>query len=503
MSRTDITADGSAVASTGLLYAYILAAIGFGLMVGWDIMGLFAPGLALLAYATPAHALLLCVVGIAAAAVSYGISYLFAAEMASRCIGLTALAGVCGIGAAVLALAYELGASAPPIALAIVMWIAFGCGKALFCVMWATYLSAIPTKHTGVAIGAGAMLGSAIYAALTVTTGPLTCLVGAVLLPLASAVVLIVLLRTAPARELAVEQPRPPRPLSALASVSLSAQGAVYGFITFYICTYDPAAAPIVGSSGIVGCALVIVLTYLAPRTDFDNSIVQRISLPVIVIGLALIALLDHDGKIVCACITNCGLAFASMMAWANSCTENAEFHLQPIARFAGRQGPLWAGLFVGSVLTFALHGQLLSDERALFYATSALIIFAVVAFSLYGADDSEAKRQLEGLMTVDGPDAPSAADPALESALAPTFQETCDEVCERFGLSPREREVFYLLAKGRNAKFIQEDLGISASTVKTHIYRIYRKMGISSQQLLIDTVDREIAGGGAPARAK
>ena len=32
----------------------------------------------------------------------------------------------------------------------------------------------------------------------------------------------------------------------------------------------------------------------------------------------------------------------------------------------------------------------------------------------------------------------------------------------------------------------------ISSSTVKTHIYRIYRKMGINSQQLLIDTVDDE-----------
>ena len=64
------------------------------------------------------------------------------------------------------------------------------------------------------------------------------------------------------------------------------------------------------------------------------------------------------------------------------------------------------------------------------------------------------------------------------------------------YDLSPREAEIFTLLAKGRNAKFIQEELCISSSTVKTHIYRIYRKMGINSQQRLIDMVDRETEEG-------
>ena len=75
---------------------------------------------------------------------------------------------------------------------------------------------------------------------------------------------------------------------------------------------------------------------------------------------------------------------------------------------------------------------------------------------------------------------------------VAAHFRVRCERVCGRYDLSPREAEIFTLLAKGRNAKFIQEELCISSSTVKTHIYRIYRKMGINSQQLLIDTVDDE-----------
>ncbi|WP_297152446.1 LuxR C-terminal-related transcriptional regulator [uncultured Ellagibacter sp.] len=38
----------------------------------------------------------------------------------------------------------------------------------------------------------------------------------------------------------------------------------------------------------------------------------------------------------------------------------------------------------------------------------------------------------------------------------------------------------------------MQQKLFISSNTAKTHITHIYRKMGINSQQRLIDLVDRE-----------
>lgn len=121
-------------------------------------------------------------------------------------------------------------------------------------------------------------------------------------------------------------------------------------------------------------------------------------------------------------------------------------------------------------------------------FVVAVLVALAVVAFAIYGANDSKAKAQLDDLLTVDDP----APDPPQEEHVAAHFRVRCERVCGRYDLSPREAEIFTLLAKGRNAKFIQEELCISSSTVKTHIYRIYRKMGINSQQLLIDTVDDE-----------
>jgi DNA-binding NarL/FixJ family response regulator len=47
--------------------------------------------------------------------------------------------------------------------------------------------------------------------------------------------------------------------------------------------------------------------------------------------------------------------------------------------------------------------------------------------------------------------------------------------------LSPRETEVVELLARGRAYKQIADELGISVTTVRTHIRRIYEKLHVHS----------------------
>ena len=83
------------------------------------------------------------------------------------------------------------------------------------------------------------------------------------------------------------------------------------------------------------------------------------------------------------------------------------------------------------------------------------------------------------------------------EEEQAPEFVRTrgrwrsaCDAVCEEYGLSPREREIFPSIAKGRNAEYIQNAFVISGHTAKTHISNIYRKLGVHSLQELLDIVD-------------
>ncbi|MBX9035156.1 LuxR C-terminal-related transcriptional regulator [Gordonibacter massiliensis (ex Traore et al. 2017)] len=79
--------------------------------------------------------------------------------------------------------------------------------------------------------------------------------------------------------------------------------------------------------------------------------------------------------------------------------------------------------------------------------------------------------------------------------------------VCKKYDLSPRQTEIFELLAKGRDAKFIEETFCISKATTKTHIYNIYCRLDIHSKQELIDMVESvspdEIRSAGAPPRSR
>ena len=66
--------------------------------------------------------------------------------------------------------------------------------------------------------------------------------------------------------------------------------------------------------------------------------------------------------------------------------------------------------------------------------------------------------------------------------------------LAEERGLSPRETEVFILLAQGRDRNFITGELFISDATVKTHSKHIYAKLGVHSKQELISVVQERLA---------
>jgi DNA-binding NarL/FixJ family response regulator len=52
--------------------------------------------------------------------------------------------------------------------------------------------------------------------------------------------------------------------------------------------------------------------------------------------------------------------------------------------------------------------------------------------------------------------------------------------------LSPREREVAALVARGLSNKEVARELGLSDGTVKIHVHSIFQKLGTKSRYRLI-----------------
>jgi DNA-binding CsgD family transcriptional regulator len=71
----------------------------------------------------------------------------------------------------------------------------------------------------------------------------------------------------------------------------------------------------------------------------------------------------------------------------------------------------------------------------------------------------------------------------------ASSFDLAVARLSKAWGLTDREREVFSLLVLGRTQPWVAERLGISESTVNSHVRHIYGKAGVNSRQELLDLV--------------
>jgi DNA-binding NarL/FixJ family response regulator len=57
--------------------------------------------------------------------------------------------------------------------------------------------------------------------------------------------------------------------------------------------------------------------------------------------------------------------------------------------------------------------------------------------------------------------------------------------------LSPRERQVATLFARGASAKAIAEQLGVAPTTARNHLQNLYAKLGVSQRAELLAVVSR------------
>lgn len=137
------------------------------------------------------------------------------------------------------------------------------------------------------------------------------------------------------------------------------------------------------------------------------------------------------------------------------------------------------------------------SGKDAVSTGTASASATLMGAAGLPGAPSTAASGGSPGELptSADGTTA-SAATPGIPSARtdADAYWRACESIARDNGLSSRQTEVLYLLARGHNAAYIHDKLRITLSTAKTHIYRIYKKLGIHNQQEILEIVEKTLA---------
>lgn len=133
-------------------------------------------------------------------------------------------------------------------------------------------------------------------------------------------------------------------------------------------------------------------------------------------------------------------------------------------------------------------------DTTLVLLAAYAVVVFAMRANWSRGSWAQDASASGSQEVTSDSSGVTASAEQAVvnehdEGASDATerlhalIAQRCENLADVYGLSPRERDVFACMARGRTRAGIQEDLVLSGNTVKTHVAHIYAKLGVHDRQ--------------------
>lgn len=244
---------------------------------------------------------------------------------------------------------------------------------------------------------------------------------------------------------------------------------------------------------GLSGCAIA-ALTVALSRRHSPYS-VYRVFLPVMMGLLLLAAALGRSSALGQACV-NLSYAFTGALLLLYLCDAARRFCLSAVAvyavgRLCTRCAFLAGNLLSGFLLEHSAPGGV--DYAAVLYVAAAFAVAVAVICWLAGGRvaNDELRLDAEGIPESEAPVAGNASSNASVTSLMESLVERrCAQMGEEYRLSPREIEVLALLAWGKNARRIEEVLGLSANTVKTHVRHIYTKMGVHTRSELDALLD-------------
>ena len=415
---------------------------------------------------TPARAAAVCLVlmagggALVAAGMGFGVSACTAAGLVCAAVG----------GGVAALLAKAACVSLRGVALALCIFVSFAAGNALSLLF---------------AVADGA-LSLVLYFALSILV---------VLLPQPYCAPLLKSLAVSEApRTMAAVRPRAFVPFGHQIFIFL----ALFNFSHGYLMAFTPARYEIDALLTIAVIGLIAALYFANKRTLRPDRLLS-VSLLLVVAGYLLAPISDiHTAA--ASSLLSIGVACFNVLYLYALLTISQKNKLNAIVVLAWGAAVESLSMMAGSAFSMAVTQQFAADHGAVSVVSSAIVLVIVGcvlatyrSFSfdatISGVEAVDATLSCGGALDADTASALSVADRMdIHTAL---LEARCAEVAKRFGLTPRETEVFALLARGRNSPYIQKKLVITNNTVKVHVRHIYQKLGVDSHQELIDLVER------------
>lgn len=283
-----------------------------------------------------------------------------------------------------------------------------------------------------------------------------------------------------PQAEMAVANPRSYLPVSHLLFVTVFVFSVAQGFALALPGPFNEAPALPLAFVPLAVILLVYIVGRRLPNADGLFSLCALL----IIAGMVLQPsdrLVSAAGCSLAGTFIDAGAACFSLLLVLLVGSIAARNRLMALPTAALMLGLYWLGVCVGAAsgnAAMALFGR---TADALVWVNFAASL-GFVAFCFLALKGVSFVEVVGGILPPEPAEVPSVEADSLERRVA--------KVAERFGLTPREHEVCTLLAQGRTVGVIRERLVISLNTARFHTKNIYAKLGVHSQQELIDLVE-------------
>lgn len=228
--------------------------------------------------------------------------------------------------------------------------------------------------------------------------------------------------------------------------------------------------------------ALILLCLFLLVK-PVSAVALFRLILPITAIGFVLYLVSPSAFGEMALMISSVGRKFFDILTWILIAKTVQVFGFSPLRYFgfltAAKNFGYALGLALATLALGALDAQIIQVAT---FVPILLLALIVCFFWLFP------ERTIDNLFNA----LPSDQNALRESSL----ERSARAVAALHKLTPRETEVFLLMAKGRNLSVIMAKLHISKGTAHTHMTHVYQKLGVHGQQELIEMVEDFEASG-------
>ncbi len=207
-----------------------------------------------------------------------------------------------------------------------------------------------------------------------------------------------------------------------------------------------------------------------------------------VAVGFMLVLMADSRTAQLASALLMSGYMCFELLIWLALSAAAQRNTAEAIPTICWGNAVSYMGITVGVTLWLIPNdflAPLLSGDGLVQDVLIIAVLSGIVLYTLLTRRTFEFDAAIEGI-------APDVLTPQIEVQYVDGLAARCNAAVGRYGLTAREADVMRLLAHGNAAARIQTELGISYNTVKYHVKNVYAKMGVHSQQELINLLGED-----------